>query len=301
MIDRYFWIFQFSRTMKILLLLSLSFAIGGHSSSPWNKDSCLPEEGRFYSDNEIASAPSSAPSESIDCKEQTSNARGRYTSSVSPCVFNFHKLDPLQQELENIKFRTSDLCSSENSFLSVIEYVDEWADECVGDFQRCYSLEHHQSIIFDFLCSKDWQVPKGTTHVSVDCTKDKILVNESYNHKKEEHIRQEHQARLETYENELFHLFIWLSVCLIGVCAVSTWIVKPLVVASKTRCTNYHVLPRSRSCNCDTCQQLGEQEGEEEHDDENHDDDNDREDLENFEMQVPADFDAIPIVNATIL
>mmetsp|Transcript_2730 Transcript_2730/g.6390 ORF Transcript_2730/g.6390 Transcript_2730/m.6390 type:complete len:416 (+) Transcript_2730:393-1640(+) len=189
---------------------------------------CAEEEAAYIREQEN-NAPSPAPSISLECTTQTSNARGRYTSTVSPCTFEFHKAEEHRRELDLIRFHTSDLCSSENSFLTVREYVDNFPDECVADFQRCYSLEHHRSVIWDFLCTKGWDIPEGTTHVSVDCQRDKELIMQATTHRREEMIRGEQHARVETYEKKLFNLAGILGVCLVGVYAISNLIVKPLV------------------------------------------------------------------------
>ncbi|CAJ1944233.1 unnamed protein product [Cylindrotheca closterium] len=191
---------------------------------------CVDEEVAYLREQEN-NAPSPAPSISRECTTQTSNARGKYTSTVSPCTFEFHKAQEHQRELDLIRFHTSDLCSSENSFLTVQEYVEFFPDECVADFQRCYSLEHHRSVIWDFLCTKGWDIPEGTTHVSVDCQRDKELIIQATTHRREEMIRGEQHARVETYQSKLFNLASILGVCLVGVYAISNLIVKPLVAS----------------------------------------------------------------------
>lgn len=211
---------------------------------------CAEDEATYIREQEN-NAPSPAPSISLECTTQTSNARGRYTSTVSPCTFEFHKAEEHQRELDLIRFHTSDLCTSENSFLTVHEYVENFPDECVADFQRCYSLEHHRSVIWDFLCAKAWDIPEGTTHVSVDCRRDKELILQATSHRREEMIRGEHQARVETYETRLFNLGAILGVCLVGVYAISNLIIKPLVAsrlhASAPGTCNQDILPRRRT------------------------------------------------------
>ncbi|KAL3929760.1 MAG: hypothetical protein SGBAC_012073 [Bacillariaceae sp.] len=231
---------------------------------------CVEEESAYIRDQEN-NAPSPAPSINVECSMQTSNARGRYTSTVSPCTFEFHKTDEHQRELDLIRFHTSDLCSSENSFLTVHEYVEGFPDECVADFQRCYSLEHHRSVIWDFLCAKAWDIPEGTTHVSVDCRRDRELVMEATTHRRDEMIRGEHKAKVETYETKLFNLAGILGVCLVGVYAISNLIVKPLVAsrlyASATAgaggsCNNNQdVLPRTNQSRYSLLQTAGSVDG----------------------------------------
>ena len=170
--------------MKVCLCLSL-VALFDTAIAVVPFDGC-PEEGDMVTrvgraegplfDGE---APSPAPSAAMLCTSQTSNARGRYTSTLAPCVFTFHSVE--EEEVALIDYQTSSLCSSENKFLVMKEYVYDWADECVGTFQRCYSLEHHQDVLFDFLCAMHGKFPEGTTHVSVDCTEDQELEAESEN------------------------------------------------------------------------------------------------------------------------
>lgn len=216
---------------------------------------CVEEQTAYIREQEN-NAPSPAPSISLECTTQTSNARGRYTSTVSPCNFEFHKAAEHQRELDLIRFHTSDLCTSENSFLTVQDYVENFPDECVADFQRCYSLEHHRSIIWDFLCTKGWDIPEGTTHVSVDCTRDKELIMMATTHRREEMIRGEHQAKVDSYETRLFNLAGILGACLAGVYAISNLIIKPLVAARYHHheaagggCNRHHrdILPRTNN------------------------------------------------------
>jgi hypothetical protein len=271
--------------MKICILFHFLSLINAASAS-------FCEGDELYVSQEEENAPSPAPSINFECTSQTSNARGRYTSTVAPCTFQFHKADEPQRELDLIQFHTSDLCSEDNAFLTVREYVSEWPDECVGDFQRCYSLEHHRSVVWDLFCAKDWEVPEGTTHVSVDCSQDKYLVLEATTHRREEFARGEHEARLDTYEGELFNLALVLGACLVGVYAISNLIIKPLV-ASRTSC-NHHVLPRSRSCGCETRQEVQIPTISEDAEDESSQSISISM-MEDFDSQVPADFDAVPI------
>jgi hypothetical protein len=54
--------------------------------------------------------------------------------------------------------------------------VRNWPDTCVGDFPRCYRLEHDEKVLMRFMCSQKLEVPEGATHLSVDCTADKALL-----------------------------------------------------------------------------------------------------------------------------
>lgn len=266
--------------MKICILLQFFSLINAAGAS-----FCVGDD--IYVSQQEENAPSPAPSINLECTSQTSNARGRYTSTVAPCTFQFHKAEESQRELDLIQFHTSDLCSEDNAFLTVREYVKEWPDECVGDFQRCYSLEHHRLVVWDFLCAENWEVPEGTTHVSVDCSVDKSIVLEATTHRREEFSKGEHDARLYTYEGRVFNLALILGACLVGLFAISNLIIKPLV-ATKHSC-NHDVLPRSSSCGCQEVQgpiSFGEEE------------DNESSQsismMEEFHSQV-LDFDAVPI------
>ena len=102
------------------------------------------------------------------CQSATENTRGSYTAQVRPCAFTFHKSD--QDDWS--PFATSSMCTDDNTVLSapVMEYVDQWPDECVGNFARCYSVEKDQDIFRVFACQHDWTFPEGTTHLRVNCT-----------------------------------------------------------------------------------------------------------------------------------
>ena len=246
--------------------------------------------------------PSPAPSSAPRCISQTSNARGQYTSTRAPCIFAFHSI---QNEKENrlIDYQTSDLCSEENSFLIMKEYVVRWHDECVGDFARCYSLEHHKELLLDFLCTMNWNIPKETTHVSVDCIEDKTLVLEDAAHAEEEHRSSQQdptnrgaEAKIEQLELSVFNAVLIMGCCLVGIFVISRTIVKPLVEHSALRLDPGLVQPedehhgdgrwissRQFSLEIDESEHVAEAIH------------------EDFDLQIPADFDAVPIVTATIL
>ena len=252
-------------------------------------------------------APSPAPSTARACESSISNARGRYTSTLAPCVFRFHSTS--QQEKDFIEYHTSSLCNiddtvrSSDDELVIEEYVKNWPDECVGDFSRCYSLKHHSSVVLKFLCEKGWQLPDGTTHISVDCTLDKDLVLESSRQEKLDMVRQEEISLRDTYLKKFANLVIILGSCMAGIFAISELLVKPFqkrMDAQRCSCNG-------RPCNCGisssplvlpVC---------------NNADDNRsqvadastrtlsttmtaEEEEQQFACQIPADFDAIPIV-----
>lgn len=270
---------------------------------------------------EIEEAPTPAPSMAHLCTSQTSNARGHYTSTLAPCVFTFHTIQEKEDRL--IDFETSRLCNDNNGFLIMKEYVYDWRDECVGDFRRCYSLEHHRNILFDFLCAMDWKIPEETTHVSVNCMEDKELVLEAESSTNRAQQHDQNGERLEQVELKMFNVALVLGSCLAGIYVISQWIVKPLVAQSSLQLDQDRDRPRCGCSSIETCQCGGagsmyadywtpsqrirlEMDESEHHPDE-HDDSsphitNEAQAIaDGFDMQVPADFDAVPIVQATIL
>jgi len=119
------------------------------------------------------------------CESPTDNTRGYYNAHIAPCDFSFHSAvtDSSTEDLSG--FHQSTICSDDNVIKSnsVVDYVRHWKDECVGDFARCYSVEHDEDIFLEFVCKKRWRFPEGTTHVSVNCKRDKelkALANEKY-------------------------------------------------------------------------------------------------------------------------
>jgi hypothetical protein len=194
------------------------------------------------------------------------------------------------------------------------EYVFQWHDECVGDFARCYSVEHHKQLLLDFLCAMDWKIPEETTHVSVNCMEDKTLVlkeeQEDEEHRSHEDLPTGGDARIEQLELKLFNAGLIMACCLVGIFVISRTIVKPLVAQSVLRLDpgllhhNHHNHNRQcpEDCPCNhgsswiSSQQLSLQmieESEDHHVTEAIQDD--------FDLQIPADFDAVPLVTATIL
>lgn len=261
-------------------------------------------------------APSPAPSMAHLCTIQTSNARGHYTSTLAPCVFTFHSIQGEEDKL--IDYQTSNLCNDDNGFLIMKEYVYDWGDECVGDFSRCYSLEHHRRILFDFLCTMDWNIPQETTHVSVNCMEDKDLVVEAERNSDAAERQEQNQATLERVELKLFNVILVLGSCLAGIYVISKWIVKPLVAQSSLQLDQGNDRSNCSCSSAETCQcgsspsvrWVSSQRMSLEVDESEHFDYDDSSPLtaseaeavyHDFDMQIPADFDAVPLVQATIL
>jgi hypothetical protein len=127
------------------------------------------------------------------CPSKTSNPRGTYTSNLNACTFRFHHIE---QDDRTDPLSLSTACSETNRVSTagagshgatptplppVEQYVVGWPDECVGDYQRCYSVVKDEQILLRHLCKNYHQgedLPVGTTHVSVDCTEDKTLKKE---------------------------------------------------------------------------------------------------------------------------
>lgn len=108
------------------------------------------------------------------CASATSNARGHYHSQFLACEFSFHK----SATDDRSPFSMATVCGDENELLptaTIREYVTSWPDDCVGDYARCYSIEQDKSIYLNFVCLQGWDLPEGTTHISVNCTADKTI------------------------------------------------------------------------------------------------------------------------------
>jgi hypothetical protein len=256
-----------------------------------------------YEDRVIEAPPSPAPSQAHVCNSHTSNARGHYTSTVAPCRFSFHKSIRLEDEMELIDYQTSDLCSDDNGFLTMEEYITDWPDECVGDFDRCYSVEHHRKF-FDFMCAmdNDWHIPDGTTHVSVNCTEDRKLVLKASTHQQVEEKRETRREKLEVYELKLFNIALILASCVAGVYAISHWIVKPLLLPVGTAESSLTLNTNSAACGCgETCHCAGAANPETQNLVSEDDDDDSYTQHEEFHMQIPLDFDAVPILQAILV
>ena len=113
------------------------------------------------------------------CEDAGENPRGKYSANLSPCTFRFHNISEDESNLS--RFRLTTVCSEDNlvggkegfELNTVKDYVKNWPDDCVADFQRCYSVARDEKIFLKFVCSKGWLFPEGTTHISVSCVTDK--------------------------------------------------------------------------------------------------------------------------------
>jgi hypothetical protein len=111
------------------------------------------------------------------CKSATVNAHGIYTSNLKPCMIHFHQIedDTTSSPLLSSACSDSNVMKENNNTLDLLDYVIKWPDQCVGDFQRCYSTSRDEAILLRHFCktSHKFDLLKGATHVSVDCTADK--------------------------------------------------------------------------------------------------------------------------------
>ena len=125
------------------------------------------------------------------CHSESTNPRGQYNSFFRPCNIIFHAA-PQEGHTRRSFNSLPTVCSWENSIAGdggpkafadptehiILDYVRGWPDECVGDFQRCYSVEKDAKIFLKHFCLQQWDIPDKATHISVDCTADKELARE---------------------------------------------------------------------------------------------------------------------------
>ena len=253
--------------MKVLtsLLKVLSFLVIVESSSVPN---CSPVKLTTNSDDVLSSGFNGfgfggegwdgSPQTSVthSCEPSSVNVRGKYSSLILPYAFTFHKSTGNDDEGP---FSTSTVCSDDNHVnvgggnYQIMEYVQSWVDECVGDYTRCYSLKKDEAIYLSFACGKGWTFPLGATHLSVNCTADKAAQLAALKNPTKEYIthitddtymKQEEQARKETHRMELF-LVIGLSICML--CLVGGCVGSAYIVARHSRSNNsYSVVEREK-------------------------------------------------------
>lgn len=166
--------------------------------------------------------PHVAPS----CDSATDNARGYYTARYVPCEFIFHTT-----AIDNRTglYTMSTVCTDDNKVENpaVRGYVQNWPDECVGDFARCYSIAEDEQVFVDFICTKQWELPPGATHMSVNCTADKQLVILEHQHAVQ---HEDEQQQRQFHEYELFWIIVIIVLflgCFLFVCFVNRCIVAP--------------------------------------------------------------------------
>jgi hypothetical protein len=376
----------------LIVLGTPNFSVSGLSSddvaSPLNCDAFSAKDAGHLqptSDNPLldttSEAPSDAPSAAPLCSDRLSNARGVYTSIHAPCTIKFHSVAQFQREgeekeVEFIDYRTSNLCRDDNVIVEIKEYLETFPDECVGDFDRCYSLEHHSKYLYPFLCLPEdfspnsdsllsaisyrlrWELPPGTTHVSVDCTVDRVMAKEEIKSRHDEARKHNRDARREEIGLKLFNWVLVFVSSLAVIYAFSHLVVTPLVKVaalkgrgqrrrrrssrscrrsrtfrtSSTLSTSFSSLPLHHQEQLATlvleddalvsgrpATELSEERPRREHGDDDLDnisgpsssddsysyetvhEDEDEQQMNDFDSQVPCDFDAVPIVAATVL
>jgi hypothetical protein len=114
------------------------------------------------------------------CTDPASNPRGVYSANLAPCRLQFHKISQ-DGDTSSSLHELSTACSDENlveksatrrTWSSLYEYVNNWPDECVASFTRCYSVAKDERIFINEACRHGLVFPEGTTHVSLDCSQD---------------------------------------------------------------------------------------------------------------------------------
>jgi hypothetical protein len=177
------------------------------------------------------------------CKSRASNMHGTYTSK-GLCFFAFHKIIDDKVPLNRMSVACSDANLVEESRAvkddPVVQRVSKWPDTCVGDFPRCYRLEHDEQVLLKFICSLKLEVPQGATHLSVDCTADKAELKNLLKNGKLEldpHMKSyaDHQKR---ERREYYAFVVALSVagcacCFICLLMVHRYAFKPYIKALK--------------------------------------------------------------------
>lgn len=100
---------------------------------------------------------------------------GSYTALFVPCQVNFH------QSSENVEEQDWGYgCDSLDASGVLLESrpitVLLFPDQCVGDENRCYALENNIQFLNQSLYYLN--PPNDTTHITVNCTEDKVAANE---------------------------------------------------------------------------------------------------------------------------
>lgn len=252
----------------LLLVLKATAAQNCPTSAPNSSDSSAgllggygllgrhdDEETRYWSPENVLFG--GAGTELLGCTSPADNARGYYNAHIAPCAFSFHSVTAAQSEQEDLDpaFHQTTVCSEENTIGSdsFMDYAKHWKDECVGDFARCYSVEEDEDIFLAFVCKKGWQFPSGTTHMSVDCSRDKEMkkvATDNYQHRYDsdkmvQHEEEREDARLdkEIRQREIAALFLlsFLSVSALCCCfAVYRWFALPYMqFLEETRSNKY--------------------------------------------------------------
>jgi hypothetical protein len=182
------------------------------------------------------------------CRSRDSNPRGVYTAHLIPCYFTFHSI-PEEEHLS--QYTMSTLCSKENEYkqndkqLFLEGYASNWPDECVRDFQRCYSVKRDEKLFFAQFCKQGWTIEEGVTHIGVDCTADgeakkKKIEEDKANRLGQDVIFTNYQEDERKRKVELFALiagivFVCLLACFGFMCCAYKWAVKPAIMAMEKK------------------------------------------------------------------
>lgn len=171
------------------------------------------------------------------CDSATGSIRGHYTSNYRACDFAFHK----SSVDDRTDFSAATVCEDTNKVLStsVQQYVSLWPDECVGDYSRCYSVDQDRAVYLKFFCDQGWDLPEGTTHISVNCLFDKdVSISDAQQNTDFSYLEGQREIirRMEIVAFVLlgFMSLMCLLCCLFGHC----WIVRPYVAAMRATATS---------------------------------------------------------------
>lgn len=210
------------------LCLVLAVGIAGYPS-------CDVDDRYSYSDSEggLSWYGGEISHKRKPCQSQQTNMRGYYSAKLAPCKIQYHNYSGTNDETIDAH-EVSAVCSGENlaageqesSRNTLYEYLHSWNDECVGDFRRCYIIPRDEKIFKPLFCHKKWQVPDGTTHISVDCTEDKAMKKQL-----EETLNPDQKQQLDKMREMETILFVILAILLVLFCTCSAltyrWVVRP--------------------------------------------------------------------------
>ena len=182
------------------------------------------------------------------CLSRQSNTRGSYTSNLVACRFTFHIISSSAVENEKLHpHEMSALCSTDNMHMHpkivLEEYVSDWPDECVADFQRCYSVQNDEAIFYKTFCRKEWKIPDGATHIGVDCTEDKLAKKEKLEAMLEQnkrndgskYLEEQKRERRETFAVLLVIVLLCFAACSSSMCCAYKWIFQPFITIAKQK------------------------------------------------------------------
>lgn len=175
--------------------------------------------------------PSNVGLKKTPCSSPSVNARGFYTSHLVPCTFQFYQISKNKEEDLKLANALSTVCFDNNtSPMEKVQaseyYIVKWEDECVGDFARCYQVERDEQILLKQICVYGLVIPPGATHVTVDCTKDKLEKEKKIAEKKEKgedeyadpYTKLQHKHEKETKREFYMFILVLVGTCLFAVC-----------------------------------------------------------------------------------